>query len=401
LEVFKLDGQKLTKFVDLKPYNSRFGVYDSFFDLKFNQEDGRLYVYAISGFSIYKYDISDLNSPSLVKSSTNSYWEWYSRVDKFGDDMVTISNRGVKVLNSNLDVIDSYDIKNDIPYNISSAGSDQYIFSTTKNQISVFDRTSRQVIKNININYRSASGNRSLYFDSYSQMVYAVDDYSAKKFDLNGALKSTFDHSGNPGYDVASSNNEYLYFSNGIGVVKLEKSTMKLLDSQVTGGIAGSEGWAMGMKVVSNSTGDKVVVFNNSSILVLNDKLNKLAYVRAGVDSRPDVKENLFLRLNTVSASTNSIVNLTGGGYYPNEKLMISFGDTKIVGQADESGRFKQIMTVPSVSNSAAHNTSDVTIASAGTSTTMTTVRERKDIKVVGEQSKFNYSVSLEVVTTK
>ena len=49
LEVFKLEGQKLVKFVDIKPYNSRFGTYDSFFDLKFNQEDGHLYVYAISG----------------------------------------------------------------------------------------------------------------------------------------------------------------------------------------------------------------------------------------------------------------------------------------------------------------------------------------------------------------
>jgi len=296
LEVFKLEGQKLVKFVDIKPYNSRFGTYDSFFDLKFNQEDGRLYVYAISGYSLYKYDISDLSSPSLVKISTNSYWEWYSRVDKFGNDIVTISARGVKVFNRNMDIVDSYDIKNDIPYNISSGGSSQYIFNITKDQINVFDRSARKVTKNINVDYRSASGNRSLYFDSYDQMIYVVDDYSAKKFDLNGALKSTFDHSGNPGYDVASSNNEYIYFSNGLGVVKLEKSNTKLLASQVTGGIAGTEGWAMGLKVVANSTGDKVVVFNNSSILVLNDKLNKLAYARAGEDTRPEVKENLFLR---------------------------------------------------------------------------------------------------------
>ena len=39
-------------------------------------------------------------------------------------------------------------------------------------------------------------------------------------------------------------------------------------------------------------------------------------------------------------------------------------------------------------------------IAGVGTST-VATARERTDIKVVGEQSKFNYSISLEVVTTK
>ncbi|PJA08852.1 hypothetical protein COX68_03765 [Candidatus Falkowbacteria bacterium CG_4_10_14_0_2_um_filter_41_15] len=400
LEVFKLEGQKLVKFVDIKPYNSRFGTYDSFFDLKFNQEDGRLYVYAISGYSLYKYDISDLSSPSLVKISTNSYWEWYSRVDKFGNDIVTISARGVKVFNRNMDIVDSYDIKNDIPYNISSGGSSQYIFNITKDQINVFDRSARKVTKNINVDYRSASGNRSLYFDSYDQMIYVVDDYSAKKFDLNGALKSTFDHSGNPGYDVASSNNEYIYFSNGLGVVKLEKSNTKLLASQVTGGIAGTEGWAMGLKVVANSTGDKVVVFNNSSILVLNDKLNKLAYARAGEDTRPEVKENLFLHLNTVAAPTNSVINLTGGGYYPNEKLTVTVKDTKVTAQADENGRFKQTLVAPAVSNQAFNTASAVTMASAGTSSAVT-ARERTDIKVVGEQSKFNYSISLEVVTTK
>ncbi|MEI7620144.1 MAG: hypothetical protein WCJ57_01070 [Candidatus Falkowbacteria bacterium] len=400
LEVFRLEGQELVKFVDLKPYNSRFGTYDNFFDLKFNEENGRLYVYTISGFSLYKYDISDLNSPSLVKVSTNSYWEWYSRVDKFGDDIVTISARGVKVFNRNMEVVDSYDLKNDVPYNIRSAGSDQYIFNINADQISVYDREARKVTKNINVDYRSASGNRSLYFDNYDESVYVVDDYSAKKFDLNGALKETFDHSGNPGYDIASSNNEYVYFSNGLGVVKLDKSNLNLLSSQTTGGLAGTEGWAMGLKVVANSTGDKVVVFNNSSILVLDEKLNKLAYSRAGEDNRPDVKENLFLRLNTVSASTNSVVNLTGGGYYPNEKLTINFGNTKVMAIADENGRFKQTLVVPSVSSQAFNNTSGVTIASVGTST-MVTARERADIKVVGESSKFSYDISLEVVTTK
>jgi len=400
LEIFKLEDQKLTRFVNIKPYNYRFGTYDSFFDLKFNQEGGRLYVYAISGFSLYKYDISDLNSASLVKSSANSYWEWYSRVDKFGDDIVTISARGVKVFNHNMEVVDAYDIKNDIPYNIRSTNSNDYIFNINHDQISVFDRGARKVVKNINVDYRSASGNRSLYFDPIDEMVYVVDDYSAKKFDLNGALKATFDHSGNPGYDVASFGNENLYFSNGLGVVKLDKSTMKLLASQVTSGIAGAEGWAMGLKVVANSTGDKVVVFNNSSILVLDQNLNKIAYSRAGEDTRPDVKENLFLRLNTVSVNTNSVVNLTGGGYYPYENLAITLHNTKITARADENGRFKQMLTVPAVSDQAFNNQPQVVIATSGTTTIMT-AREATDIKVVGEQSKFNYSISLEVVTTK
>lgn len=400
LEVFKLEGQKLVKFVDLKPFNSRFNTYDNFYDLKFSQENGRLYVYAISGFSLYKYDISDLSSPTLVKASTNSYWEWYSRVDKFGDSIVTISARGVKVFNPDMEVIDSYELKNDIPYNIRSINTDDYIFNISNDEIQVFDRHTRQVVKNIQVNYRSASGNRSLYFDSFSDLIYVVDDFSAKKMDLDGALKGTFEHTGNPGYDVASSGNEFLYFSNGLGVVKLNKDSMKLLKSQETGGIAGTEGWAMGLKAVANSTGDKVVVFNNSSILVLDENLNKLAATRAGEDSRVEPKENLFLRLNTISAPTNSIVLLSGGGYLPYEKLVVTVGEKdKVWAQADENGRFKKAITVPSVSSQAMHS-AEVSMASSGTSTPVI-AKERTDVKVVGDQSKFNYSISLEVVTSK
>lgn len=401
LEVFKLTGGELVKFVDVKPFDSRFNRYDSFYDVKLNEEGGRLYAYAISGFSLYKYDITSLTSADLVKKNTNTYWEWYNRVDKFGNDIVTISARGVKVYNSALDVVDSYDIKNDVPYNIRSNNTNQYIFNIKNTEIEVFDRVSRSVVNRLQVNYRSGNGNRNLYFDSLDEAVYVVDDLSAKKIDFNsGAILGRFEHSGNPGYDATSIGNEYLYFSNGIGVVKLNKSNMKVVDSQRTGGIAGTEGWAMGMKVVSNSSGEKVVVFNNSTVLILDGSLRKLAAFRADEDNRELVKENMYLRVNTVSAQTNTRILLSGGGYLPGETLNVSFGSgSKLTFIADENGRFQKEITVPGVSSEAWVQAVSAAQVQTGDASAVV-AHERVDIKVVGEKSKLSYSTAFEITTT-
>lgn len=402
-QVFKLTSSGLEKIMDLQPVNERFGTKDNFYDLKFNIEDGGLYVYAISGFSLYKYDISNLSSPALVKKAGNTYWEWYSRIDKFGSDIVTISGKGIKVWNANLDVVDSYDLKNDIAYNIRSNGSSQYIFNITKDEIQVFDRQARKVVRTIAVNYRSANGNRNLYFDAYEGKVYVVDDLSAKKFDFNsGALEGRFEHSGNPGYDIASSDNDYIYFSNGLGVVKLKKADMSLVDSQETGGIAGPEGWAMGLKVISDNGGDKVVVFNNSSILVLDSQLKKLGAVTAeqGID-KPEAKENLFLKVSSPLSLSGSQVHVSGGGYFPNEKLTIAFAGNKYEVDADKDGRFANDLRIPDL-DSVKQGALDKFYTQSGAAVEAgTTVSARGDIKVTGEQSKFTYSISMQIVDNK
>ena len=48
-------------------FDKRFNKDDSFYGVKLNIEKGRLYAYAISGFTLFKYDISNLNNPVLVK----------------------------------------------------------------------------------------------------------------------------------------------------------------------------------------------------------------------------------------------------------------------------------------------------------------------------------------------
>lgn len=404
LEVFVLTDSGLDKRVDLQPFDARFGKNDNFYDAKFSIEDNNLYVYAISGFSLYKYDFSNLQNAELVKSIKNTSWEWYNRVDKFGDNIVTISSRGVKVWNNNLDIIDSHVVKNDVPYNIRSNNSGQYIFNIKESEIEIYDRVTRQVVRTIQVDYRSANGNRNLYFDTYDNKIYVVDDISAKKFDFaTGALEARFEHIGYPGYDVASSDNEFLYFSNGLGVVKLKKDNMELVRSKHTNDMAGPEGWAMGMKVVGGDEGgERIVVFNNSSILVLNNKLEKLGEAKAKQDTdKPSAKENLFLNVDRNTSTSNSYITLSGGGYFPGEKLEIQFAGQKFSVTADSDGRFKQSIKVPEIANKPvdSSNSDRIYVQNVATSGDhiFQQIEQRTDIKVTGDQSKLHYSLGFQI----
>lgn len=399
LEVFTLETDGLKRQINFRPFDKRFNKEDSFYSVKLNIENNRLYAYVISGYTIYKYDISAISKATLVKENKNTYWEWYNKVDKFGDNIVTISAKGVKILNNDLEVIDSFDIVNNIPNNISSAGSSNYIFNLkeTENKIEIFDRAERKIVKTLLINFYGKPDVRSLYYSSSDKMLYFADNRSVKKVNtVTGALKDTFEHLGYPGYDVRSSGNEYLYFANGLGVVKLNWDDMSVVTSKRTGSLTVKEGWAMGLKAVSTGSGERLVVFNNSSIIVMNDKLGVLGYFAAGKDDKVYAKENLFLNLNANTFDSGTQMELSGGGYLPNEQLVINFYGKKYEIKADNSGRFKKVLNAPSLANSNSRNRV-FTESETESGLIVDNISEKTDIKVDGVQSAFTYSISVEL----
>ncbi|MFA5420554.1 MAG: hypothetical protein WC280_00805, partial [Patescibacteria group bacterium] len=360
-------------------------------------ENRRLYAYVISGFSIYKYDISNLNSYTLVSENKNTYWEWYNKIDKFGDNIVTISAKGVKVWSNNLEVIDSYNVDNDTPYNISSAGHNQLVFNLKEsdNKIEIFDTQSKKVYSNININFYGDKNNRGVYYDAYDDHIYLADDLSVKKVSMDGSLKGTFEHLGFPGYDVRSTGNEYLYFSNGLGIVKLRKSDMSVVTSLRTGGVVAPEGWAMGLKVVATNTGDKVVVFNNSSILILDSNLSVLGHSEAGNDDKRYVMEQLYLNLSDKSVDSGSQFEISGGGFLPKETLVIDFYNQKIEVRADDFGRFNKVLETPSVAKSSSRT--KLVTQSVVNDFKVSEFKDISDIKVTGNDSSLTYSITIEL----
>jgi len=381
LEIFKLENHNLKRLVNIRPTDNRFGRYGNFYDLKFSIESGHLFIYTISNFSLYKYELLSNNQLALINSSKNTYWEWYNRVDKFGNNIITISSKGVKVWNRNLQIITAYTLtkfkvlgKKVSPssnYNI-RAYNNRYILNIQNNYLTVFSRAEGQQISRIPINYKINSGNRQAYQDANNNL-FIVDDYYAKKFNLDGKLLGSFRHLDYAGYDVAASgHNKYIYFSNGVGIVKLNKNTMKLAGYRWTTGLGGSRGWSMGLKVVYLK-GDKVIVFNNSNILILDQNLHKLADFQSKEKAAPSSVENLYLNLNHSFGSPQANITLNGGGYFPNENLTISFGNFKIVGKTDAHGRFIQKLVVPNLPLGLT------------------------DIKVVGNLSHLSYSISFKI----
>ncbi|MCX6797920.1 MAG: hypothetical protein NTX66_01720 [Candidatus Falkowbacteria bacterium] len=162
LEIFKLTDDGLLRVLKFKPFDPVYNKYGIFSDSKLSEEHGRLYVYATSDFSLYKYDITDLSSAKLEKKVKNTYWEWYYRVDKFGDRVVTIGNKSIKIWDQDLTSIDSYDFKPSNRYSIRSNNSEQFIFAIDGSNLQIFDRATRSLIKEFAVAYSNLDNNHKV-----------------------------------------------------------------------------------------------------------------------------------------------------------------------------------------------------------------------------------------------
>lgn len=375
LEIFKLKGANLERIVNLKPVDSRFNTYKDFNDSRFSVENNKLYIYAVSEYSLYKYLIQDSGSIVLEKKVQNNSWEWYNRVDIFGRDIVTVGPKGVKVWNTDMDIVNAYDVLNiNNPYNITASSSNLFIFNLIGDKLHIIDRTTRQTITTITLNYKQDLGNRKVYFNPITEKIFAVDDFNTKKYNLAGNLEANFQHLSYPGYDVSSISNEYVYFSNGLGIVKLKQADLSLVNSKETVNLGGAGGWAMGLKMVSTAQGERAIIFNGSNILVLDQNLNKVASILSGNNDELEIKEDLFLKLDQNKVAHNSQVLVSGGGFATNEAIVITIGKEKFSTQADVLGRFEKIITIPELKSG------------------------RTDIKAIGQESDRSYSISIEIL---
>lgn len=379
LEIFKLTGNSLLRVLKFKPFDPVYSKYGAFSDSKLSEEHGRLYVYVTSDYTIYKYDITDLNNAKLEKKVKNTYFEWYSRVDKFGDQIITISDQGIKIWDQDLNTIDSYNFKPSNRYSIRSNNSGQFIFAFDGSKLQIFDRTNRSLAKELAVDYSNLDTNHKAYYDLINNEIYVADDIYTKKLDFDGNILGSFKHLNQTGYDVDSTlGNDYVYFSNGYGVVKLKKDDMKLATYAFTTNLSKSMGWAMGLKILNSDAGDRVVVFNNSSILVLDQNLKKIASIAAEEEATSAPQETLFLILNHNIGVPGSTVTLFGGGFFPQESLVINFAGSRTLVQADWKGRFTQDLIVPALSSNQLPGT-------------------QVDIKVDGQGSGLTYSTSFKI----
>ncbi len=379
LELFKLEGSTLFRVTKFKAMNSPLDKTDDFSSVKLNVENGRLYAYATSAYTLYKYDVSNLSRPFVYAKQKNTYYEWYKRVDKFGGNIVTVSDKNVRIWKSdaaNLDVIDSYKIENDVASSVRFDASGNYIITINKdNTVRIFNTKTRSVVASFPVNYRGSDNQRKTYFDPIAKELYVFDDYYLKRFDINGKLLVSYPNSAAKGYAVEPTGSyAYVYAVNGDSILKLSKENLKS-GLKVSANQVSSNGFAMGVKYVDIDGDDQVVVFNGGSIAVLDSSLNKVASIKAiEIAEQPEVKEALVLAFDHYTATPGAKVILNGAGYLPEEELSISFGGTITKAKADSNGRFKETLVVPTAN------------------------KEIVDVKVDGLTSKLTYSVTFKIV---
>ncbi len=387
LELFKAESKKNpVRFAALKSTDPRFNTAADFYDVKLRLESGRLFAYVVDGRSLQKYDISDLKQARRVARVQDGSWDWFGGVTIVGGKVATIGSRGVKVWNNDLVVVDSYPVinKGNNTYNITPAGSDKFLFNVFDKSISIYDREGRQNVDTIPLTFNWGSDwyKRNLYNDKADNAVYVVDDRAVRKINFNGDIKKSFKHTGTFGYDVVpSKDGKHIYFSDGIGVVKLRKSDLQPVDHLYTSTVSLTGGWAMGLKAVDTGSSELLVVFNNTTIIIVDSNLNpvkasgaRLAYVTATEEENfPELSEPLFLSVDKNRGVVGSEMILHGGGFGKNENLIVNFAGVESSLQADATGRFNQMMNVPDKA------------------------KGYTDIKVKGLETGFSYSLAFKI----
>ncbi len=366
-ELFALEGDKIVKKANIhcNDYKS-----DKFFDLKFTQENNRFYVYLVNGRYIYKYDITKPSFPIQEFRIKDNTWYWFMALDQSDKNLATIGSKGKKIWNEDMQVINTFKkLDNERYDSVSFSSQGRFIFHVKADKLEIFDTDSREVIQEIKLETKE-SHQREIYNDPNTSLIYVVDDESVKAFDFGGRLRKEFNHTSSKGYDIVPSayNNDFVYFSDGVGIVKSKKSNLDPVKWRYTTELGVPGGWAMDMEVVPHRGREKVVVFNGNNILVMDENLDKVAHYEAKEKSYGPI-EDLFLKVDKNRAAPGSYISLRGGGFKFGEKLEISFAGEDFTTRTNDEGRFVKVIQVPS------------------------SLPTKTDIKVIGEESELSYSL--------
>ncbi|MEI6378721.1 MAG: hypothetical protein WCO55_03610 [Candidatus Falkowbacteria bacterium] len=375
-EIFRLNGSALEPLIKFNPVKEADMMTNTFNDIILNEEGGRLYAYASSGNVLYKYNLADFNSPVLVTKVASTNWDWFGRLDRANGHVVTIGSKGVKIWSEDLQVIDNYAVTNNTnPYNIRLSSDGKFIFNIKNDKLEIFDRQFRAVVRSAQLLVNTASANRRVAYDAKSNMVYVMDDQSLQQISLTGNVYKSLKHDSRFGYDASlSGDGEYLYISNGTTVAKLNQRNFQFVRAFEDRDLKIDGSWAMGINPVMTDMGEKVVVFNNSNILVLDSNMNLLAVAKAGsATPKALVNEAVSLSVDKAHATVYAEIGIRGTGFWPNEQVIVNFADRSYRATADKNGRFFKVLPVPAVAAS------------------------RVDIKAIGTSSQANYSVGFTI----
>jgi len=344
------------------------------YDFALTNEGGKAFVYTAEGKKLSKYDISNIDSPVFLKQVVENN-NWYIGIKNYDGRLMTIGTKETKLWNYNLQNIDGFKILNSRSYNVGISEDGDYIFNIGSTSVNIFDVAVRNYTANPKLKITDNHFRKS-YFDDHLNKLFVVDDEKLSQIGLNGAVTDTYKHISSSGYDVdAVQSSSNLYMTDGLGVVKLNKSNLEQIKFVYTTNANGKKGgWAMGLNVVATDNGEKLVVFNNSNIIVMDSNLKVLGSVDAIEGSNVAfIEEPLSLKLDKTDVVPTMPVLVSGTGFAYNEEITITLLGKSFTAKADKDGRFKSTITVPG------------------------SLPKRTDVKAVGKASKLTYSTTINI----
>lgn len=375
-EIFTLENGRIVRHAAFRSFHAVYSKVDNYYDLCWSEEAGRLYLYLVDGRRIYKYDATDLNDLRLLKEVKDNSWDWFMSVGRYGDRIVTTGPKGAKVFDKELTVIDNHPVNTLGQGNTALTTDQKFLVALEDGLLTIWNARFHGIAATAEITANTKAA-RAPYIDNLEGAIYVVDDESLKRYDLDGRVTDLFYHISDIGYAAAGfAGSRYVYFSDGIGVVKMDKSTFEPVDWSYTTELARPEGWAMGLNVVPGAGGETVIVYNNSSIIAFDQNLDLIDdYEATGEEYGP--METLSLRTDIPSAPSGTYIRLTGTGWGEAEELAVYFNGQRTFARADSGGRIDLDLLVPEKQTDKPLYT---------------------DIKVDGRKTKLTYSVSFTIV---
>lgn len=331
-EIEFLEIAKNDKLIKLREINALGDPYNAL--IRENQTG--TYAIVLEGDFVVQYDISDLSQIKVVKKM-GPYWkhyDYYYDIAPFrGNRFLTAGEKGITIWNADtLTVMEkAYEKKtravesyNESIYAISDEGA--IIFNAEREKI-------------IDPYIRIGEHRHQIFVNDEGIGYFPGDD--ALKLRTYTSYKNMPHPS--PAGNAAAGFNGIVYFANGWDVYKLDKDLN--LIKNITASRKSGE-WSSGLKTVDLDQGKRVIVFNGSDILLLNEDL-KILDEYSYTPSNAEILSSKTMKISPRHGGPKQPVMVAGSGFWPGETVNLYVGVRKYELRANDAGDVFKMAEVP------------------------------------------------------
>lgn len=327
-------------------------------DLYLNETEGKVYLTVLTGRFLIKYNVSDPLAPKV--EAKRDLYEWRGK-GKYkigymkslvgnGEYIFTAGSRGVRAFDeTGLAVADNKIYTFEPSYGIAVKNNILAVIVKDKGFYDkglIFDVKSG-VLKGEYSLTNSSDITRQPVIDSVGN-VYFPSDNSLIKINSAGQTIASYYNPVEVGltfsYGVKEFNNK-LFYVNGFGLTELNNNLVKnKFFFSAPSNIYGPNSWATGVAVGRDG---RIAIFNKSSILLLDNKLNLLdKYTYKSMSDKPE-ETDLKIILAKYWANAGDSLSIKIFGFWPNEKVVVGLGNVEQTIKVNNYGAGEIKISVP------------------------------------------------------